>query len=165
MKDRATRFEIRPMSAADIDRVMEIAASLPDAPHWPRAVYMKALAPAAMPQRICVVRAQTQSGAIEGFAVASFFPPQAELESIAVAGDCQRQGVGRSLFDDLAKKMVSQGIGEIILEVRASNLGALAFYRSLSFAEAGRRPRYYVDPIEDAVLMTFPMKRSGPPRG
>jgi [ribosomal protein S18]-alanine N-acetyltransferase len=154
MTDRAIEFEIRPMTAADIDRVMEIAASLPDAPHWARAVYANALTRDATPQRICIVAAHTQSGAIAGFAVASLLPPQAELESIAVTGDWQRQGVGRSLFDDLARKLRSGGIKEITLEVRASNLSALAFYRSLGFLQTAVRRRYYVDPVEDAVLMT-----------
>jgi ribosomal-protein-alanine N-acetyltransferase len=44
-------------------------------------------------------------------------------------------------------------ITEVLLEVRASNSAALAFYRALGFAIAGRRPLYYADPIEDAVLM------------
>jgi [ribosomal protein S18]-alanine N-acetyltransferase len=154
MKGRAIEFEIRPMTAADIDRVMEIAASLPDAPHWPRAVYANALAQDATPQRICIVAVQMQSGAIGGFAVASLLPAQAELESIAVAGGYQRQGVGRSLFDDLVRKLRSGGIKEITLEVRASNLSALAFYRSLGFVQTAVRRRYYVDPVEDAVLMT-----------
>jgi [ribosomal protein S18]-alanine N-acetyltransferase len=37
--------------------------------------------------------------------------------------------------------------------VRASNAGAIALYKLLGFVEAGRRPRYYQDPQDDAVLM------------
>jgi ribosomal-protein-alanine N-acetyltransferase len=40
-----------------------------------------------------------------------------------------------------------------MLEVRASNQAALGFYRGQGFRETGRRPRYYADPEEDAVLM------------
>ena len=46
-----------------------------------------------------------------------------------------------------------EGVGEVLLEVRASNQRALDFYRSLGWEETGRRPRYYADPEEDAVLM------------
>ena len=35
----------------------------------------------------------------------------------------------------------------------AGPIFALALYAGLGFAEIGRRPRYYADPIEDAVLM------------
>jgi ribosomal protein S18 acetylase RimI-like enzyme len=44
-------------------------------------------------------------------------------------------------------------VSELTLEVRASNRAALGFYRAQGFEETGRRPRYYADPEEDAVLM------------
>ena len=34
-----------------------------------------------------------------------------------------------------------------------SNQAARAFYTSLGFVEEGRRPSYYADPVEDAILM------------
>ena len=82
-------------------------------------------------------------------------PPQAELESIAVAPESQRRGLGQSLFHALAAELKAAGVGEFALEVRASNQPALAFYQSLGFAKAGLRPGYYADPIEDAVLMSL----------
>ena len=42
------------------------------------------------------------------------------------------------------------------LEVRASNDVAQGLYRSFGFEEAGRRPRYYSDDGEDALVMTTP---------
>jgi len=56
-------------------------------------------------------------------------------------------------FTALAVELRTGQSAELLLELRASNLPALAFYRSLGFTEAGRRPRYYHDPIEDALLM------------
>jgi ribosomal-protein-alanine N-acetyltransferase len=44
-------------------------------------------------------------------------------------------------------------VREVLLEVRRSNVAAQGFYRSVGFVEEGRRPGYYADPIEDAVLM------------
>jgi len=85
--------------------------------------------------------------------VASLLPAQAELESIAVAAGSQQRGLGRMLFEALAIDLRAAGILEIILEVRASNRPALAFYRSAGFGQTGLRRAYYVDPIEDAVLM------------
>jgi ribosomal-protein-alanine N-acetyltransferase len=41
------------------------------------------------------------------------------------------------------------------LEVRASNDGAREMYRRFGFEETGRRPRYYRDNAEDAILMTL----------
>jgi ribosomal-protein-alanine N-acetyltransferase len=46
-------------------------------------------------------------------------------------------------------------VQELFLEVRASNRAALALYLSLGFSQTGRRPRYYIDPVEDALLLTL----------
>jgi [ribosomal protein S18]-alanine N-acetyltransferase len=152
MKPLAENVEIRPMTAADVTRVMEIAASLPEAPQWPEAAYLTALNPESSPRRIALVAAGPGPG-VQGFTVASLLPSQAELESIAVAAGSQQRGLGRMLFEALAIDLRAAGILEIILEVRASNRPALAFYRSAGFGQTGLRRAYYVDPIEDAVLM------------
>jgi len=144
---------IRPMAAGDVARAMEIAASLPDAPHWPGRAYEDALSRDSSPQRIALVAVSEQAGTMQGFIVASFLPPQAELETIAVAVNCQRRGVGRELFDALVRELKGRGVAEILLEVRASNRAAQAFYRSAGFGKTGMRRAYYIDPVEDAVLM------------
>jgi ribosomal-protein-alanine acetyltransferase len=146
--------QVRRMIQADLDRVIEIEQSLPEAPHWPRSAYLVALNRDAIPPRIALVAEETGSGTLAGFAVASLIPPQVELETIAVAPKFQRRGLARQLFTLLAGELLAVGANEIILEVRASNRTALGLYRSLGFAESGRRARYYVDPVEDAVLMS-----------
>ena len=146
-------FEIRRMTVADLDCVLAIAEKLQQAPHWPQSAYLDAINPESTPRRIALVAEGPQPGAIPGFAVASFLPPQAELETIAVAPEGQRQGLGRHIFLALAAELKAAGVGELLLEVRASNRPALAFYRALGFVETGVRAGYYADPIEDAVLM------------
>ncbi|MGD0800932.1 MAG: ribosomal protein S18-alanine N-acetyltransferase [Terracidiphilus sp.] len=153
MNPQAVEPRIRRMTPADLDRVIEIAASLREAPRWPRAAYLAALSHEAAPPRIALVVEEPESNAVTGFAVASLLPPQAELESIAVSPALQRRGLARSLFAALTVELHAAQVNEVILEARASNLAALALYRSLGFVETGRRPRYYHDPIEDAVLM------------
>jgi len=149
MASATENAQIRPMTAGDLTRVLEIAASLPGLPLWPDSAYLGALNPESTPRRIALVAAV--AGNVEGFTVASLLPPQAELESIAVAAGSQRQGLGRVLFDALVNEL--RAAGEVVLEVRASNHDALAFYRSAGFSQTGLRRAYYVDPIEDAVVM------------
>ena len=84
--------------------------------------------------------------------------PQAELETIAVTGGGQRRGVARRLFAALAGELGAAGVKDVLLEVRASNAPALGFYRALGFQESGRRPRYYADPVEDAVLLELRLR-------
>ena len=153
MSRNAPVARIRRMTAADLDRVIEIAASLSQAPHWPREAYLAALGGKATPMRIALVAEDEASGTVAGLAVASLTPPEAELETIAVAAGFQRRGLARQLFQALAGALRQQRVRVTLLEVRASNEQALALYRALGFEVAGRRPRYYADPVEDAVLM------------
>ncbi len=141
------------MVSRDLDQVVEIAASLDQAPHWGRAAYLAALDQGAMPKRVALVAADPLTGMIAGFTVASFTPPESELETICVAEPYQQRGIARVLFAKLADELRRQGTAVTLLEVRASNEKALAFYRAVGFVASGRRPRYYADPIEDAVLM------------
>ena len=144
-------IRIRPMTAKDIDRVVELAAGLDDAPHWDRRVY-EAAVDRSSPRRAALV-ADAETGALAGFAVASLVPPEAELESIAVSREYQRRGVARRLFEALAAQLETSGVREVLLEVRQSNRPARALYLSLGFIETGRRHGYYADPVEDAIQM------------
>lgn len=144
---------MRRMTAGDLDRVMAIAESQREAPQWPQSAYGTALDAEASPGRVALVVEDQATGTIAGFAVAGMIPPEAELESIAVAAEFQRQGAAKELFSALTHVLPRYGVRETLLEVRASNWRALAFYRGLGFAVAGSRPGYYADPIEDAVVL------------
>jgi [ribosomal protein S18]-alanine N-acetyltransferase len=147
----AEPFTIRPMTPADIDAVMTIATALPGAPHWPRSSYEAMFAPGASPQRIALVAEAARR--LAGFVIVSVLPPQAELESIAVAAAFQRQGVAGRLFTSLQPPLQARNCSQILLEVRQSNHAALALYRALGFSQTTFRPAYYSNPVEDAILM------------
>ncbi len=152
------------MTTADVNRVLEIAASLSAAPDWPRHAYLDAVNSAAAVPRLALVAAapsapnQGPSGPnsviVQGFAIASLLPPRAELETIAVAEPIQRCGVGLMLLAALLAELKLAGVRELQLEVRASNRPAISFYRAVGFVQAGRRTRYYSHPKEDALLMS-----------
>jgi ribosomal-protein-alanine N-acetyltransferase len=143
---------IRPMVATDIPLVTAMADTLRDAPHWQAGTYEIMLDPARIPRRICLVAEDSDRGLV-GFGVMVLIPPQAELEAIAVIAECQLRGIAGNLLADLLTELKRLDITEVILEVRESNRSAQAFYRASSFTETGRRPRYYADPQEDALLM------------
>jgi ribosomal-protein-alanine N-acetyltransferase len=66
--------------------------------------------------------------------------------------------VARELFSALKIELRRQGVREVMLEVREANRSAQAFYRFLGFSEEGRRPGYYSNPVEDAVLMRLGLR-------
>jgi ribosomal-protein-alanine N-acetyltransferase len=145
-------FQIRSMKAADLDRIVEIASGLDDAPQWPRRAYESALDSSSR-RRIALIAEDSRTGVAVGFVVAGLVPPEAELETIAVAAGFQRRGVARRLFEAAAGDLGRSQVREVLLEVRQSNQTAQGFYTSLGFVEEGRRRGYYADPVEDAVLM------------
>ena len=139
------------MQKSDLERVVAIAASLRDAPQWPRSAYEDAIAADGSPRRIALVA--EMAGQIAGFSVASVVVAQAELESIAVVESAQRCGIGDELLRAAMREAKSLGADEMVLEVRESNMGAAALYAKAGFGVVGRRPGYYSNPVEDAILL------------
>jgi ribosomal-protein-alanine N-acetyltransferase len=158
-------MHVRRMRTDDLERVMELAAGLRDAPHWPAAAWGAALHAEGAVRRIALVAEDGASGETAGFAVASVVAGTAELEGIAVEAGRQQRGAGGALFRALAAELKEAGAGEMVLEVRASNRPGRGFYQALGFAETGRRAGYYAEPAEDAVLMALELEKTGPGAG
>jgi ribosomal-protein-alanine N-acetyltransferase len=73
------------------------------------------------------------------------------ITTIAVRPEYRRRGHARALIG--AALAAFPDASHVHLEVRPTNVEAIALYESLGFRKTGRRPRYYGD--EDAVLMTL----------
>lgn len=78
-----------------------------------------------------------------GFVMGQLAADEAEILSIGVAKEWQRKGIGRRLVDGLARAVARAEVKRVFLEVAADNAPAVALYRRLGFAEAGRRKDYY----------------------
>jgi [ribosomal protein S18]-alanine N-acetyltransferase len=89
-----------------------------------------------------------------GFVVARNIPPEVEILNIAVVPVARRHGVGSDLFDRSIEWARSVGATQAMLEVRAGNDAALRLYHRRNFQVVGRRPRYYSNPVDDALLLT-----------
>jgi ribosomal-protein-alanine N-acetyltransferase len=145
-------IRIRPMVAADVEVVLAIAAALADAPHWDAKAYAAAIARSEDQRGIALVAEDPQPG-LAGFIVGGLVPPEAEIESVAVRPESQRQGIARKLLAAFGSEAQGLGCSVILLEVRPSNESGRAFYAASGFAETGLRPAYYANPVEDAILM------------
>lgn len=86
---------------------------------------------------------------------------QADVMTIGVAPRARGRGVGRAILDALLEWARQAGAVEIFLDVRPSNEGAIALYNSRGFVEIGRRPRYFRNPVEEAVEMRAPLSEPG----
>jgi ribosomal-protein-alanine N-acetyltransferase len=90
---------------------------------------------------------------VVGHAVTSLAGDIAELQRIAVTPAARRTGVASDLLEAAVALAVAGGEADrMLLEVRADNAGALAFYAARGFVEVDRRPRYYRDGATAVVM-------------
>ncbi len=157
---------LRHAQASDVDAILALERATDHAPHWPRTAYADVLD--SVDPRRCLIVAQAD-GVLVGFAVgmiASALPDSAvriaELESVVVATDARRAGIGRSLCQEAINWCRSLGATEIVLEVRGASFGAMALYAGLGFEQKGRRPRYYRDPEDDAAILRLRLGSPNP---
>ena len=93
--------------------------------------------------------------ALDGDAVVGYVGSQtvlgeADMMNIAVADSHRRQGIARLLVQELIALLDAN---MLTLEVRASNVPAIALYESLGFTQVGLRKNYYRKPKEDALIL------------
>ena len=78
---------------------------------------------------------------------------ETDMMNVAVHPDYRRQGIAEMLILSLVENLKEQGSHSLTLEVRASNVPAIALYEKLGFSEVGRRKNYYRNPKEDALIL------------
>lgn len=91
-----------------------------------------------------------------GYALMSLAVDEAHVLNICVAPDHRRRGVARYLMRHLLQIAVAAGQREMLLEVRRSNVAALALYERLAFRQIAVRKGYYpaAEGREDALLLS-----------
>lgn len=90
---------------------------------------------------------------VAGYVGSQSVPPESDVMNLAVAPEFRRQGLGRRLMTAMTDALRARDIEALTLEVRVSNEPARALYQALGFVQVGRRPRYYVRPVEDALIL------------
>jgi ribosomal-protein-alanine N-acetyltransferase len=78
---------------------------------------------------------------------------EAHITLIAVDPPFQRQGLGQTLLYALLVRAWQRQLEWATLEVRPSNLAAIALYRQFGFQEIGQRKGYYQDTGENALIL------------
>ncbi len=77
----------------------------------------------------------------------------ADMMNLAVYPEYRRMGVAEHLISELICRLKEIEVTCLTLEVRASNAPAINLYTKLGFFEVGRRPGYYHNPKEDALIL------------
>lgn len=141
--------EMSPMTVLDLDDMERIEASVQAFP-WTRRNFADALAAG---YDTCVLR---RAGRMLGFCILMHAPDVSHLLVVAVDKAMHRQGLGTRLINWCVERARQRGIGGVLLEVRPSNVGAVAFYEHHGFLRVGVRRGYYPagrGRREDALVM------------
>ena len=141
----------RPMLDADLANVAELEAQIHAAP-WTIGNFRDALAAG------YAARIGERDGRIVAYGVLMLGPGEAQILNLSVVPDARRQGIGRELLRHFVDDARWLHAGQIFLEVRASNVAAIALYQTEGFAPVARRLGYYPGtgadaPREDALVM------------
>ena len=156
---------IRRATEDDVTEIVLLERETTTAPHWAVADYADMLRRNVSGglKRALFVAAEGRD--VCGFAVGKVLwagrEAEGELESVVVHGGLRGQGGGSSLCGAVMEGAREEGAGKILLEVRAGSAGAVRLYGGLGFVATGRRPGYYHNPVEDAVLMRCTLARRG----
>ena len=83
------------------------------------------------------------------------FDKEIHILNFAVHAQNRNMGLGKNLLRNVIEAGAADGIENLWLEVRPSNILALSIYKKFGFIEAGHRKAYYSDNREDAVIMVL----------
>jgi len=139
---------IREMAPPDAAAIAAILVASPGASQWSAAEIMQL---ARGGTRLWVAE---ESGEVIGAVAARTVADEVEILNLGVSPLWRRRGVGRALMVAALRQAANAGARQVFLEVRESNQGARVFYATLGFLETGRRPNYYRDPFESALVLS-----------
>ncbi len=140
-------FKIRLMTPEDVPAATEIERLSFSTP-WSELSFYKEIY---NPRSLCLV-AETEDS-ISGYICLSRILDECHILNLAVHPLKRRQGIGSSLIREALNSDFVSSCSYIYLEVRASNREARRLYEKFGFRVVGIRKAYYINPIEDALIM------------
>ncbi|HZK04391.1 MAG TPA: ribosomal protein S18-alanine N-acetyltransferase [Actinomycetaceae bacterium] len=138
---------LRPLTPADIPRVLELERKLFAPDNWSEGIYRQELT---HPDR--VYRAIEDGGVLIAWG-GVFCAPTAEILTLGVSPEHRRRGHASRILRELLRCAAACGAREVFLEVRADDAGAQALYLKYGFEPVGVRRRYYPMSGADALVM------------
>lgn len=155
-------WQLRRALPSDIDSIMQLERSVFASDAWSADIMLGELR-SDLCWYVVAFRPETPD-VIEAYAGlhAPSGSKTADIQTIAVAPESRRGGLGRYLVRALINEATKRGAREVFLEVRADNPGAEALYRSLGFEQLDVRKRYYQPDNVDAIVMRLIPARRQP---
>ena len=139
---------IRAMGHDDLSMVSDIERRSYEFP-WSHGVFRDCL----LAGYHCMVL--ERDGRVTGYGILSIAAGEAHILNLCVDPHYRSHGFGEQLLDAILAQSRAANVREIFLEVRPSNVTALALYRKKGFHKVARRPAYYQasEGREDAAVL------------
>jgi [ribosomal protein S18]-alanine N-acetyltransferase len=135
----------RSLGYSDLPQVISIERRAFPTP-WSLAMFVLELS---KPSGICI--AAIEERRMVGYLICSRYADVWHLMNIAVDPPARRRGIATALLEEMIARAGQDA--SYTLEVRPSNIYAIALYERFGFRSAGTRRRYYQDTGEDALIM------------
>ncbi|MGB5353959.1 MAG: ribosomal protein S18-alanine N-acetyltransferase [Woeseia sp.] len=141
---------VRPMAHDDLTAVSDIERSSYDFP-WSHGVFRDCL----LAGYGCITL--ERGNAVVGYGILSIAAGEAHILNLCVDPQFRSLGYGARLLDELLSRARHADVRQVFLEVRPSNLNAIALYRKRGFHRIAKRPAYYQahDGREDAEVYSL----------
>jgi len=139
---------VRRMFASDASAAHSILEESPQASIWSTESLLESVSQG-------IAWAAELDGRVAGILIGRVAADEFEILNLAVRKECRRRGIATQLVSSALEYALPAGARQTYLEVRASNEGGIAFYTRLGFRHFGRRPNYYRDPMDDAVVLVL----------
>ena len=139
---------IRGLTASDLAAIERIERQSYATP-WSRSMFASELAK----QSSLSIAAVDPDDRLVGYLVLSRYVDAWHVMNVAVHPDHRRRGIASALLHRLFTETAAEAKRGYTLEVRVSNVGAIALYEGFGFRTKGVRRGYYTDNREDALIM------------
>ncbi len=96
---------------------------------------------------------------VTGYLIGREVAGTGEVLNLAVAPECRHRGIGGALLEAGLASLRRRKVDEVFLEVRESNVSALALYQAYGFRAVGQRAAYYRNPREDALVLRLELRQ------
>lgn len=146
------KAKVREMKVSDLSEVLSIER-VSFRPPWSKRIFLEEMT---SENRSYFVLELGEK--VIGYAGLSVILDEAHITTLAIHPKYRRKGFGEMLLKCLIFKARESGVNLITLEVRESNIAARNLYKKLGFKEVGKRLKYYLYPLEDAVIMALLLK-------
>jgi ribosomal-protein-alanine N-acetyltransferase len=152
-------WHIEAITAHDLDKIVNIDRYAFKRP-WQRNLFLAELSSNDTDSYSVKSYRAAETQAIIAYVFLRFIINELHIIRIAVAPQFRQCGVATGLLQYCFRLAKEKQVTSVYIEVRPSNIPAIALYKKLGFQLIGRRPNYYSESSEDALVMEKNVKEN-----